>query len=197
MTISREQSNRKRRELIFHTAIKCFASRGFHQTSIRDIAEKAGVSLGNLYNHYNGKDALIAEIARSEIKSLELFESILEMNEDIKVVLERFINAYLDEISQPLYMALATEIASEALRNQEVARLFNNNRERLLRALRHFLENKSKRGLSSDILEFETIAKIILDSAEGLAFESALVEKKIVKKARQSLISNLLKLVAP
>ena len=45
------------------SAITLFVKKGFHGTSIRDIARQAGVSLGCIYGHYQGKDALFAAIA--------------------------------------------------------------------------------------------------------------------------------------
>ena len=43
--LSRDESTRKRRKLILETAIECFVLKGFHQTSIRDIANSASISL--------------------------------------------------------------------------------------------------------------------------------------------------------
>ena len=54
------------REKIVEAALHSFTHKGFHQTSMRDIAQTAGVSVGNLYNHFTGKEALIGEIALLE-----------------------------------------------------------------------------------------------------------------------------------
>lgn len=54
------------REKIVEAALHSFTHQGFHQTSMRDIAQAAGVSVGNLYNHFSGKEALIGEIALLE-----------------------------------------------------------------------------------------------------------------------------------
>lgn len=51
------------RDKIVEAALHSFTHKGFHQTSMRDIALAAGVSVGNLYNHFAGKEALIDEIA--------------------------------------------------------------------------------------------------------------------------------------
>ena len=45
-----------RRETIVNAAIGCFIDKGFHTTSMRDIAQAASVSLGNLYNYFPGKE---------------------------------------------------------------------------------------------------------------------------------------------
>jgi len=47
------------RERIEQTAMGLFVSQGVSETTIRDIAQGAGVAEGALYRHYPGKDELI------------------------------------------------------------------------------------------------------------------------------------------
>lgn len=54
---SAEEAEQKRRSLIT-TALEEFARAGFHGASLRDIAEKAGISSRTLYNYYSDKLAL-------------------------------------------------------------------------------------------------------------------------------------------
>jgi AcrR family transcriptional regulator len=46
-------------------AIDAFAERGYHATTTRDIAGRAGLSPAALYVHYPSKAALLAEISRT------------------------------------------------------------------------------------------------------------------------------------
>lgn len=69
MPKSAEQLERVReesRERILKTALALFAKHGFERTSIRMIAQEAGISQGLMYNYYAGKDELLRAIyARS------------------------------------------------------------------------------------------------------------------------------------
>lgn len=49
---------------ILKAAAALFRRQGFHGTSIREIAEKAGVSLGNIYNHFPTKEQLFATLLK-------------------------------------------------------------------------------------------------------------------------------------
>lgn len=49
-------------ELILEEAAELFAQKGFAATSIREIAEAAGVTKPTLYYHFENKDGLIREI---------------------------------------------------------------------------------------------------------------------------------------
>ena len=50
------------RGLIIGAAASLFRRQGFHGTSTRDIARTAGVSLGNIYNHFPTKERLFATL---------------------------------------------------------------------------------------------------------------------------------------
>jgi AcrR family transcriptional regulator len=47
------------RSLILETALELFGERGYEETTMRAIAEKAGVALGNTYYHFRSKEHLI------------------------------------------------------------------------------------------------------------------------------------------
>ena len=49
---------------ILNAALTLFASRGFHGTSIRDIAAEAGLTSPAIYGHFDSKEQLLAELVR-------------------------------------------------------------------------------------------------------------------------------------
>jgi len=52
----------KRKDRIINAALKLFSERGFYVTTIPDIAEKVGMSVGNFYNYFKSKDILAKEL---------------------------------------------------------------------------------------------------------------------------------------
>ena len=71
-------------------AVELFMEQGYHATSMRQIAERAGLALGGIYNHFVSKD--------------ELFEAIIVDKHPYKRIL-------------PLVMETPGETAEEFLRN--------------------------------------------------------------------------------
>lgn len=61
----------QRKETIEDAARLLFIRQGFHATSMRDIARGAGVSLGNLYNYYETKDAMFESIINRYLKVID------------------------------------------------------------------------------------------------------------------------------
>ena len=49
----REMTSARRKDAILAAAVSCIIQNGYHQTGVRDIAKKADVSLGNLYNYFS------------------------------------------------------------------------------------------------------------------------------------------------
>lgn len=53
-----------KRRLILDAALRVFAERGFHGTSVPEVAEAAGVGTGTLYRYFEHKEALVNEVYR-------------------------------------------------------------------------------------------------------------------------------------
>jgi AcrR family transcriptional regulator len=50
------------RAKLIETAHRLFLKHGFHGTSMRQIADKAGLALGGIYNHFANKEAIFAAV---------------------------------------------------------------------------------------------------------------------------------------
>jgi AcrR family transcriptional regulator len=56
---------------VLDAAAKHFAGRGYAATSMRDIAESAGMLAGSLYYHFRGKEDLLAAVYESGVHHLK------------------------------------------------------------------------------------------------------------------------------
>src|SRR4051812_22019397 len=61
-----------RRGHILAGAAELFAANGFETTSVREIAEAAGIQSGSLYHHFPSKDAMVDEIVVDFLERLLL-----------------------------------------------------------------------------------------------------------------------------
>jgi len=133
---ARSEKLAERRAHIVETAAVLFIEKGFHQTGMRDIAGRAGISLGNLYNHFKGKGDIIAAIAEVEAEALEPLLQPLEQAETPDWQgLSGFIANYFELTSTPAYAALSAEIIAELFRNPDIAQPFETTRLRLIKAV--------------------------------------------------------------
>lgn len=90
----------KRKEVICNAGLQLFARKGFHQTTMEEIAQQVGLSKGLLYNYFSSKDDLLEQIIRRAFKEIDdLFDpnhdGILTVDE-----FEYFIEAYLKLLTE-------------------------------------------------------------------------------------------------
>jgi len=60
-TTARAEDTRRK---IYEAAMEMFREQGFEETTMRDIAAKAGVALGGAYYYFSSKDAIVLEFYR-------------------------------------------------------------------------------------------------------------------------------------
>lgn len=58
----RSEKGRRTAERILDAAEAAFADRGFEGTTLRDVADRVGIRIPSLYNHFDGKEALYAAV---------------------------------------------------------------------------------------------------------------------------------------
>lgn len=65
------RASRGRRRAILDAALNCFTAGGYEATTMADIRDAAGVSVGSLYHHYGGKDGLAAALLADGLRSYQ------------------------------------------------------------------------------------------------------------------------------
>lgn len=85
-----------RRQQIIDAAYRCFARKGFHQTTMREIYAEAGLSPGAVYHYFASKDDIIeASFLFDHQRSLPIFEQALD-DPDPVVALDHLISFFYD-----------------------------------------------------------------------------------------------------
>lgn len=77
-----------RRDELLGLAAGMFAERGLRATTVRDIADAAGILSGSLYHHFSSKEAMVDEVLRSFLDWL--FDRYQEIIDTEPNPLERF-----------------------------------------------------------------------------------------------------------
>ncbi|MCO7461431.1 TetR/AcrR family transcriptional regulator [Stenotrophomonas maltophilia] len=174
--MSRIDRNEQRMILILQAALQCFVARGFHQTSMRDIAQAAGVSLGNLYNHFPGKEAIILAVAVAESEELAPLLQRLVASEGERAQVLVFLQDFHALCRQPEWATLAVEVLAESARNPSVAKAFAANRRQLQATLAEALQLVAQRERRRPVLAPALQAQVLLDAIESDALRRGLGE---------------------
>ncbi len=104
----RSEVNSERRKLIMSIAARLFALRGYSATTVRDIADEAGILSGSLYHHFSSKEAIIREILEDYLEGLLVnYDAIMQADLSARETLNELVGAAFDMIaSQPHSVAL-------------------------------------------------------------------------------------------
>ena len=114
-----------RREIV-DAAERLVKRNGLHQLKLRDIAKESGKSLGNLYNYFQNKEAIIeALVEREKSRFLMVVSQKIEPlpEEDYKSMLRRHLELMADAYLDPDSLLLAISVAGEALVNPGVHKI--------------------------------------------------------------------------
>ena len=65
------EKRRRRRQEILHAALRAFKERGYHSTTLDDIAERIGVRKTALYHYFPDKEAILYECHRESLTELD------------------------------------------------------------------------------------------------------------------------------
>lgn len=89
-------------------AIELFMEHGYHATSMRQIAERANLALGGIYNHFKSKDEIFEAIIVDKHPYKRLLPLILEAEGDtMEDFLSHAASVVIKELtSQPYYLKL-------------------------------------------------------------------------------------------
>lgn len=92
-----------RREQILDSASRLFSERGYHATSMRDLAGELGMQGGSLYAHISGKEELLIEIVNQASRQFDgalfsLRDTPLPADEKLREAMRRHIKVVADNM---------------------------------------------------------------------------------------------------
>ena len=91
----------ERRAELLALAATMFAERGFVSTTVRDIADAAGILSGSLYHHFDSKDSMVDEILRGFLNELfGAYQEILAARLDPRATLRAVVIASFECIDR-------------------------------------------------------------------------------------------------
>ncbi|WP_329118299.1 TetR/AcrR family transcriptional regulator [Streptomyces sp. NBC_01465] len=112
MTDAKAPKSEQTRTLILETALRLFQERGYDKTTMRAIAQEAGVSTGNAYYYFSSKEHLVQGFYdRIAAEHQAAVRPVLDKETDLQARLAGVLNAWL-EIAAPYH-----EFAAQFFKN--------------------------------------------------------------------------------
>jgi AcrR family transcriptional regulator len=110
-----EEELAKRRHEIFHQVVNVFLKKGFQETSMREIAEAAGLGKSTLYDYFKTKDEILVYYFEDQLNDLtQEAQKIAMQNSTADKRLRQVMEMYLEYMQAN--KSLFTKISLEAQR---------------------------------------------------------------------------------
>jgi AcrR family transcriptional regulator len=189
----------QRRDQLLAAAEKLFAERGFHATSIRDLAEALRIQGGSLYAHIESKDDILWEIVNAAAdRFFEAVHPIVESELLNVEKLKRVIAAHVRVVTGNLD---AAAIYSNEWRylNEPRRRKFADRRNEYERIIRGLVHDCIREGTFADV--DEKFASLLILSATNWIYQwyrpsGPMTAEEIARKLTELLFNGLRRALA-
>ncbi|RNL79503.1 TetR/AcrR family transcriptional regulator [Nocardioides marmorisolisilvae] len=95
------ENGRSRRDELLAIAAGLFAERGFKNTTVRDIADAAGILSGSLYHHFDSKESMVDELLDTfQTELWKKYDAIEASDLTPKAKLEAIVRASFEAIGE-------------------------------------------------------------------------------------------------
>jgi len=131
-----EEEQVRRRKEIFNASVHLFLDKGFNETSMREIAEAAGIGKSTLYDYFSSKDDILLSFVEDELQRLtDGARTIAKQNIGAQEKLRRMMFAYMDYLAtnEAFYVKLSLEVQRLAQQSLERIQLKRHSLQDMLR----------------------------------------------------------------
>jgi len=176
------QYKEQARERIIEAALHVFAEKGYHETTMEDVADRLGVSEGTIYLYFKSKKELFKAISEpGEHQVAELISSAIESEDPVKSFFDLATKVY--EQYEPI-SGLIVELLAEASRDASLRKVLKDDFDTDRETMRKFLGELRKRGKIGPDADMDSISMTIVTLFYGYAINRLLgVGKDEAKRA--------------
>jgi len=161
------------KQKIIRESLKLFSLKGYLNTSIEDILERANSSKGGLYNHFKSKDELFLTVlseARKIWREKVLYglDEVQEPKAKVKKILENYRDRYLGECDDIpggcVFVTLSVELDDQ---RPEFAEQIAEGFSRTLNMMKRFLDQAKESGELVEGTDTEVASHVLFNGMLG------------------------------
>lgn len=167
----------RRRQQILQAAFRCFARKGFHQTTMREICREAKLSRGGVYCHFESKYDIIQALARWGREQTRGFLDRITRGENAVETLQTTMTQLIDSLGSKQCLESArldVRLWGEALHDPQIRQLFLQGLENISEPFRQLVEEGKREGQIEPGLPEKAAARLLVAVQLGLLLQKAI-----------------------
>jgi AcrR family transcriptional regulator len=192
--LTREQQRRQTRERLLSSALEVFEARGYAESSLEEISERAGYTRKAVYSNFSGKSELLLEIVEARFQShIARIEALLDDEASTEHKTLDVGSMLADYLSQErAWGKLFHEFCSVASRDEEIGSRFRACFRARKEALVRLLEAEVRRSGITLTVPAERLVMGVCALFTGLSLEKTIDPDEV----DESLFGEMLGLLA-
>jgi AcrR family transcriptional regulator len=155
----------KAKDRIVEAAREIFSKKGYHDTTMDDVAERLGVSKGALYQYFPSKEELYREILTARFHSMESMIASELTGGSFAECCQAFLENLIKYSSG---LGFGFEVLSEATRNPALAKVARDHYRETAQAVQECLDEWKKRGSLRKDFDTHLFAKGLVALFDGM-----------------------------
>ncbi|WP_030441690.1 TetR/AcrR family transcriptional regulator [Actinoplanes subtropicus] len=164
-----------RREQILDAARVCFLSKGLHNTSMQDLIQEAGLSVGAVYRYFKSKNEIIVAIAGTVVGTVqehidEVAGRRLPLADSMSVVLE----AIDQQLGPGGFLPVALQVWSEATIDPTIGAIVKDRYEALRSSIRALVVHAVEDGELAPETDVDATTAVLYGMLPGYALQRML-----------------------
>ena len=192
--LTRDEKKAQTRRQLLQAAATVFPRRGYHATSVDEVAEEAGFTVGALYSNFTGKqDLFLAMLDEHFARQMAVYSEISSRGHTIEAKARGAADHWMAFLaSNPQFFPLFIEFWGLALRDPELRRQLSSRIRHFREAITDLLKRDAvELGIELPDDAADGLAMVVNSMGNGLALHM-LVDPKAVPK---DLFGNMLAMV--
>lgn len=172
----------KRQAQIMEIALKIFAKKGYHSTSVDEIISTAKIAKGTFYLHFDGKLDILDKIVDTNLSGLYNYFKVLDISapKPVSEIKEMYVNvavllAEIPEFRQFTKLLLSDMVGLDESIQVKINRFFDN----ITDMSTAYISQAQKDGRIVSSVNPETASICIIGSVKEIIFRWAVLNEKI------------------
>lgn len=165
------EHEQRRREQILVAALTCFSRQGYRATSMDDIVQESGLSVGAIYTYFASKEELFMALAEQRHQeTLAYLERLFQQPgslHDLSSQAVDYFFAYIENESAP-WARLTAEFWSEAHKSEKLHELHAQRCESIRGFLVWLFRESQRRGEMPPDADVEVAAELLMALNDGI-----------------------------
>ncbi|MDA3899417.1 MAG: TetR/AcrR family transcriptional regulator [Spirochaetes bacterium] len=196
--VPQQDRGKESKNSIIEAGLRLFSEKGYYKTNSKEIAKRAGVSIGSFYMYFADKKALFREIVELyNQKICDVLNDIEDPQNSSFVDEKTFLNYLITKLieAHAIYPQLHQELTVMAASDPDIAKVYNNTRVEAVNLAKRFLSSRIEKLRIRDI---DTVSVLIQTTMEEIVhiivFSDVIISKeKLINETTDMLYRYLYK----